>query len=131
MTDQERPDGSVRGLVVPVDGPGELRWLDPTLDALQAVLGGWLEAVGPGPAAVTPFGVPAESIGWHAYCDEVGKLKNLPSNKLATQIAHVLGWPHGDVLCGPVVFLGDGPDGGEADVPELVVQYAQVLYQND
>jgi hypothetical protein len=115
-------EGRVRALVVPPEGPGELRWLDPTLDALQAVLGGgWLEGVGPPGDARTFTGRPVTMTPWHAYCDEEGKLKQLPVNRLATKLALLFGWPLGDVLCGTVMFLGNGADGDEADVPTDIV----------
>lgn len=73
------------------------------LDGLQALVGGYIEAV-----SLTEG---------HAYVNEEGKLMGLPVNALATDLAHAAGWPYGDVLCGTVVFLGDSPDGDEADVP--------------
>lgn len=105
----ERPEGHVRALVVPVDGPAVLGWLEPSLDALRAAIGGgWLEGV--------------DGPGWHGYCDEEGKLKRLPANLPATALAHACGWPYAaDLLCGPVVFLGNDPEGEEADVPQHVV----------
>lgn len=124
-------EGRVRGLVVPVDGPGELRWLDPELSALQAVVGGWLEGVGAPGDAYTVDGTPVGDVGWHAYCDEEGKLKGLPVNRLATKIALCLGWLRGDLLCGPVVFLGNGADGEEADVPPLVIRYWTELRRSE
>lgn len=122
MTDDES-QGRVRALVVPADGPGELRSVEGELTALQGIVGGWLEGVGPAGDAFTTDGVPASEIGWHAYCDEEGKLKSLKGNRVATMIAWSLGWPTSDILCGPVVFLGNGDDGEEADVPDAVVQH--------
>lgn len=108
----ERPAGHVRALVVPVDGPAVLGWVEPSLDALRAVIGGgWLEGV---QASALPG-------DWHAYVDEEGKLKGLPYNPRATRIAILGGWPSVDVLMGPAVFLGNGEDGEETDVPEDII----------
>lgn len=89
-----------------------------TLQGLRPLIGGgWLEGVSSGGG------------GWHGYCDEEGKLKRLPVNDRASSLAHRLGWDPGrnDVLCGDVIFLGDGPDGTEADVPTLVLDQAANL----
>ena len=88
--------------------------LEGRLEALRAAIGGgWLEGI-TGP-------------DWHAYCDEDGKAKGLPVNVPATRLAHALGWPPGDVLCGPVVFLGNGPAGAEASAPRAVWAEAERL----
>lgn len=58
----------------------------------------------------------------HLYCNEEGKRRGLTPNYPATKLAHALGWPVGDVLRGPVIFLGGDGAGGEADVPDSVVQ---------
>lgn len=88
--------------------------LEAGLEAMKAAIGGgWLEAVN-GP-------------DWHLYCDEDGKDKGLPVNLPATRLAHALGWAPGDYLCGPVVFLGNGPAGAEADAPRAVWAEAERL----
>lgn len=107
----------VAALIVQPDGSAEIRDIDPTLDTLKELVGGWLEAIHPGDVS---HGL------WHAYIDEEGKLKQLPVNEAGTAFAHSIGWPHGDVLVGPVVFLGSGGTGEdrgaeEADVPPEVV----------
>lgn len=92
-------------------------WIEPDLASIQGHLGGgYLEGVSTGDG------------GWHAYCDEEGKLKRLPVNHDATQLAVHLGWGTYDVLCGPVVFLGDGKSGEEGDVPRHVVELALTLF---
>lgn len=96
-------------LIVWATGETEERSIDPTLEVLQGLVGGPIEVVSPPASESTP--------DWHAYCNEEGKIHSLPFNRRATNYANYLGWPRGDVLCGPVVFLGDGPDGGDADIP--------------
>jgi predicted RNA-binding Zn-ribbon protein involved in translation (DUF1610 family) len=112
----------IRVLIVPADGATPLldTRIPPNLESIRAAIGGgWIEGVGS-----TIDG------DWHAYCDEEGKIKRLPLNERATRIAHVLGWPHGDVLVGTVIFMGNGPHGTEADVPKGVLELALSLYRN-
>lgn len=102
---------TVKVLVIPAEGNAKLRTIEPKLDRLREALGGgWLEGV--------------TYHGGHAYCDEEGKFKGLPVNVAATELAHDLGWPEGDYLTGTVIFLGNGPDGTEADVSEDVIRKA-------
>jgi hypothetical protein len=103
---------TVKALLIRPFEAGELIEQDPELEELQRVVGGYIEGIGP---REMPF-------GWHAYCDDEGKLKGLPINQVATALALNLGWPHGDVLCGPVLFLGNDEEGDEADVPDIVVR---------
>lgn len=109
----------IQTLVVQVDGTAEIREIEPTLEAIKGVVGGWLEAIHPG---VISHG------NWHAYVDEEGKLKGAPFNEAGTALAYKCGWmPYGDILCGPVMFLGsNGPD--EADVPIEVVAVATQIW---
>jgi hypothetical protein len=60
---------------------------------------------------------------WHGYCNEEGKLLKLPINDLATSFAIIkLGWDYAsDVIVGDAVFLGNGPDGEEASVPQWLL----------
>lgn len=92
-----------------------LRDFSADLDGMkEAVGGGYIEGIG--------------GDGWTAYCDEEGKLNGLPVNVRATRLAHALGWTTGDVLCGPVVFLGPVDDEGEeTDVTTLVKDSARAL----
>lgn len=101
---------TVRALVIPAGGSPEVKDLTPDLDTLKGLVGGWIEYVHAG-------------TDWHAYCDEEGKLKGSPPNYSATRLAHHLGWPHGDVLVGDVVFLGKSTTepGEEGDVPQHVI----------
>lgn len=94
----------VNALIIHPDGSANSGPVVPTLEALQGIVGGYIEHIsGHG--------------GWHAYCDEEGKLTGKLINRAASALAHAHGWPVGDMLVGTVVFLGDGPAGTEADVP--------------
>jgi Domain of unknown function (DUF3846) len=97
----------VRALIIQPDGRSEDTTVQADLAGLNAAVGGLIECV--------------TLRICHLYCDEEGKLKGLPVNKAATALAHTLGWMHGDVLCGPVIFLGNHPQGAEADVPQSVI----------
>lgn len=103
----------IRALVVTPDGGAQVVETGTGLADFQRLVGGYLEGVG---SSVT-----AE---WFAYCDEEGKLKGLPPNIRATDLAISLGWrSNGDSLCGPVVFVGM-KEGEETDVPSFVVETA-------
>lgn len=106
-----------RALIVPVEleSPLEVKEIETDFRSLGAIVGGYIEAVS------------AVDRTWHAYCDEEGKLKGAPYNPRATLLARELGWPVGDVLCGPVVFLGDGPEGTEAHVQQIVIDKAEMI----
>lgn len=100
---------TIKVLVVPVEGEAEVREINPDLESLQAIVGGYLEAV--------------QLSSCHLYCDEEGKLKAKPINRKATVLARTLGWPRSrDVLVGDVVFLADDGSGDEADVPAIVLE---------
>lgn len=105
-------DRQVSAVVVDTDGNVTEVEVGADLRSLQAIVGGPIEGVGPH----------HEDHGmWHAYCNEEGKLERLPFNHVATFIAHRLGWPSGDVLVGPVVFLGETKDGEEAALPQVTL----------
>lgn len=98
----------VKALVIRLDS-WNVEEVEPTLNALKGILdGGWLEAIG--------------GEGWHAYIDEEGKLKQLPVNEPATYLAFMCGWRAHDYLCGTAIFLGNGDDGQEADVPAPILR---------
>jgi hypothetical protein len=99
---------------IDIHGTAQQLQVEPTLEAFRELLdGGDLEAIG-GP-------------DWNAYFDEEGKLKGLPVNRAADLLARRLGWDSlpGDVLVGPVVFLGPpDEDGVDTSAPEELVREA-------
>lgn len=98
----------VKALVIDIDGSTRVVETPGKLDDLRALLGGgWLEGIN-GP-------------DWHAYVDEEGKIKGLPVNVFGTVIARHLGWMLDD-LSGPIIFLGTGKDGAEADCPSHILE---------
>lgn len=104
----------IKMLIIEPGGEIIVRDIEPTLTNLQHALGGgYLE------------GVTLDSC--HLYCDEEGKLKGLPINTLATVLAHKLGWPPGDMICGRALFFGNHPEGAEADVPTNVIKQAREI----
>jgi hypothetical protein len=96
--------------------PVQVRDVEADLEGLKAAIGG-------GPLEVIyPF---VGAHYWSAYCDEEGKVKDLPFNLRATLLAKRMGWHTEDVLCGPVVFLGPGDsEGEETGVCEAVLSTA-------
>lgn len=89
--------------------------------SLRVLVGGYIEGV---------YGVTRYEEHVTLYCNDEGKLRNLPVNAVATLL-----WRHlnqgtviRDELVGTVVVLGgDGPC--EVGVPESVVRIAETLYQ--
>lgn len=106
----------IAALVIPPHGPARLEQIEPDVEAIRRLLdGGWLEGIG-------------GDDGWFGYCDEEGKIKGLPLNRAATNLARALGWPSGDVLCGPVVFVGPpDEDGIDTGITSVVLAYADAL----
>jgi len=85
-----------------------LTTVDPTLENLQAFVGGYLEAIG--------------SFDWVMYLDEDGKSKGKEPNPTASVLAHRLGWQGmraGDFIVGDVIVCGRRGE-RETDVPEHV-----------
>lgn len=103
-----------KGLLVHPGGAWEYVDADMTLDYLSAVVGGYIEYV-----FVTK--------GVHAYVNEEGKLYGLEPNYAATRLA---GYEGVDVLVGPVIFLGDKPDGEEGDLPPEWLDLGQRMGQS-
>lgn len=97
-----------------------IRPVDSSLAGIQFLVAGDIEGVSPAGQD--------EQVAWHAYVNEQGKLLDLPVNLLATTLAQMLGWPGGDVLNGTVVFLGDGPEGDETNVPREVIEAIALMY---
>lgn len=112
--------GSLRVLYMPADGHPEVRHITPDLEHMQALVGGWLEAISGSTHLINEPG-PGPYWHWTAYLDEEGKIKRLPVNRAATLFARAIGW-QGDTLVGPVVFMGPpNRDGEETDAPDWML----------
>jgi hypothetical protein len=88
-------------LTIPPAGPlhGIQLTEAPTLKHLQDAVGGYIEAV-------HGFCAPGAGGPAVAYCNEHGKLDDLPFNRIATDLwRHCLRRDPGDTLCGNVVVL--------------------------
>lgn len=92
------------------------------LQRLQALIGGWVEAVSSSDGRVT------------FWVNEEGKIKGLPVNELATAFWWAL-CPEAvdvDTLCGTVVITGGfGPDGETLGVPDDVAKMIANTYVGD
>lgn len=118
---------NLKVLIVQPDGLVEYRTIvnGPVLADFQRIVDGYIESV--------------TGDGWHLYCNEEGKLRGLPINMVATKLAHELfghNWrnttePYFDILVGNVVFIGNAPDGEEADVPQYIVGLAEEIAYGD
>lgn len=114
----------IRALIIRPVGPGtssiEDVFIESSLDALQSVVGGNIEAVN----------LPKLGDRTHLYINEEGKLDGLPVNIPATRLARVYGHiGDEDVIVGPCIVLGGDEDGDEADVPEWVFGAIGVPYE--
>lgn len=87
-----------KALIIPAEGPEELREIDTDLATLQGLVGGLIE-----PVPVAP--------GVHLWVNEEGTPLGLPFNLEASRIS-------GRFLRGTVVMLGQDDDGNDADLPE-------------
>lgn len=99
----------MQALVVQPDGQYEKRELSGTIEEVQDIVGGWVEAVR------SPF-----RPGVIALVNEDGRMKHLPRNSVASTVLMV-------GMVGPVVLVGDvgGPDFG--DVPQHIVTWTENL----
>jgi hypothetical protein len=115
----------MRVLIIPVEGPIEDRQIDGQLDDLQALVGGYIEAV-----ALPDFITGADQAT--AYVNEEGKLDGLAPNFRATDfMVPGVGLMWGDYIAGPMVLAGFDPETGEhtADIPPAVVRRAHQIAQ--
>jgi len=95
---------TIKVRVIKTDGTDEVREVENDLDTFQALVGGWIEAVGLDNGATV-------------YLNEEGKIHGLPFNALAHELLHQHSGvsPH-DYIVGDV-FVTGGPDeeGEETD----------------
>lgn len=94
-----------KALIIPADQsqPARVESITADLESLQHLVRGNIEAV--------------SGDNWHFYLNEEGKILGLEPNTRAGALVLQLNGNLHDVYCGDVVFLGETPDGDEADVP--------------
>lgn len=93
-----------KAMIVTSGGKIHVTEIEADLATLQALVGGPIEFV------YVEHGV-------HAYCNEEGKFRaDLAPNLVATSMIPLLA-SH-DIVMGDVVFLGEGLNGDEGNVPE-------------
>ena len=93
---------TVKALIVEPDGSMRHADIKGDLDTLSGIVNGYIEYI-----FVTE--------GVHAYLNEEGKLHpGFAPNPVATRLAGLWGV---DMILGSVVFLGDGLEGEEGDLP--------------
>lgn len=97
-----------KALIIPADQsqPVRVESIAAELESLQHLVRGNIEAV--------------SGDNWHFYLNEEGKILGLEPNLRAGALVLQLTGDLQDVYCGDVVFLGETPDGDEADVPDNV-----------
>ena len=94
-----------KALIIPANPsqPARFEPIGTDLETLQHLVCGNIEAV--------------SGTDWHFYLNEDGKILGLePNTRAGAMVLHLTG-DLTDVYCGDVVFLGETPDGDEADVP--------------
>lgn len=108
-------------LVIPVEGPVQSVDLDGTLDQLQQLVGGRIEAL-PVPEAFTSG--PAAT----AYVNEEGKWESPPNMRATDFLVPGVGlWPN-DYIAGPMVVCGFDPKAGEnRTVPPAVERRVRLI----
>lgn len=98
----------MKAVVIQPNGWTTIEDADVSLEGLQAIVGGYIEAVGlkcPHPAT--------------AYINEEGKIEGLDANPVATRVAHLMA---GDFIAGPMIILGAPDDeGNDTPVPDRVL----------
>jgi hypothetical protein len=107
----------VRVVIIPPGGePAEARVIGQDLRNLQSIVGGYIEAVN---TMYDDAGTP-QAVFW---CNEEGKLQNLPINARATALWYAIeGGPTGDHLCGTVILTGGADrDGDILPTPQVLV----------
>lgn len=112
---------TIKALIIRPDCEYGIAEIEPTLSALQGIVGGYIKNV---PLhLVAPLSEEA-----HLYCNEEGKLDRLPVNPLATALVEHYrpGFTLRDVIVGTVVVLGSrGAE--EGDVPQDVIDTLSAL----
>ncbi len=113
------------GLILNTDGTGELFEVqkgtndsDPNYATLKLAVGGYIE----------PIRLAEDLL---LYCNEEGKMYNLPYNEVATALVKSMyesnGYTWGDYLVGNVVFVGDDGTPNSAGVPDRWVTEFQMI----
>lgn len=98
-------------ILIPVSGLPEVRSVEATLESLQSLIGGYLQAVNFGGRGL-------------AHADEDGKRKQLPVNLVATALCrdYLVGLRDDDYISGPMFITGfPDSDGNYTDVSEDLI----------
>lgn len=112
-----------RAILIPADGPLQDIELDGTLDQLQQLVGGNIEAV-----PLPDFIIGARHAT--AYVNEDGKyLESCPPNFRATDyMVPGIGLFLGDFIAGPFLLCGFNPETGDhAELPKSVERRARLI----
>jgi hypothetical protein len=121
--DPSSPKGSVEALVIPVDGPIQRVELDGSLEQLQTLVGGFIEAL-----PLPEFICPDDDVT--AYVNDEGKFSaNCGINMRATNfLVPGIGLFWGDYIAGPMVVSGFDPRTGEhKPLPAAVVKRVRLI----
>lgn len=104
---------------VSVESKIEFKDIPPTLEAMQAEVDGYLEAMD----LTADVGCPVI-----CYFNEEGRLRELAPNFVMTFMLRSMGRiGMNDYLFGPAFFSGDNGNGGDVDLPAEFVEFLQVV----
>lgn len=106
----------IRAIAISPDGSAEVKQILSDLETLQGLVGGDIQII-----------VPTQDLGyqWCGYVNEEGKPRHLPVNRVANEIAELLGWEGrqgGDFLVGTMVIVGPGDGETDSSVGDDVIE---------
>jgi hypothetical protein len=107
---QSMSTNNVRVVIIPADATKRVTFtsIDDSLRSQQAVVGGYVEAVGRG-------------LDWVAYADEEGKTTQKPYNQRATHaMTFMAGHNPGDPIVGDVLVTGVDKNGVTVNIPNSI-----------
>jgi hypothetical protein len=118
-------DGPLEALLIPVDGPVQPVTLDDTLEQLQGIVGGLIQAL-PVPEFIDPDGRSTIYVGDESKFDPDCQ----PNMRATDFLVPGVGLFFGDYISGPMVVAGFEPrTGNHAPLPESVEQRVRLIEQ--
>jgi Domain of unknown function (DUF3846) len=122
---QQEDRTSARALVIPVDGPVQPITLDDTLEQLQSIVGGLVQAL-PVPEFIDPDGRSTVYVGDESKFDP----DCLPNMRATDFLVPGVGLFWGDYVAGPMIVAGFDPRTGQhVPLPDAVEQRVRLIEQ--
>lgn len=106
-------------IILSFEGTAEFKQHETNLDTLQGLVGGYIESIS------LPDADPCD---WAAFCNEEGKLVDLPGNERATTLLYLLGGHNPqDLIRGDVILVGINEQGETVDVPDTLIELVRTI----